>query len=644
MNINRQINASNSRRLDNEVMKPLFDIKTLDNYCRYVISANQNVRVSGLNLVKELFNRVDPSLYGNDTERITRIQFIKRGLEARLVKKLTKKDMIIQYINGGLLDEPLLDTNYMEEVSDEELAYLNEQAGELAKSYFVDDRYEKILSLSTNLKNANYTRRSEVVHQIQELTSELNMQFNKMDDAMNSSPMFTLVPGEFEAAMADIYGRETSPSRVLRTGITGLNIMLDGGFQGSRVYILFAQAAGGKSFTMIDLAMQIKKYNKDYIPHDPTKIPTIVFLTMENSKEENVSRMMSMMSSGKTFNDYSLSDSLDMFRDNGMNYSKEDDPIDIVMLYKPNLSVNTDYMYTLVDKLRELGREPICFFQDHIKRIRPVNKRNDLRLDLGEVVNEFKAFANATGIPVITDSHLNRDASKTLDTSTGSNQKDLIRNLGSFNVSESFLMIDNCDVGIIINKELDSHENLYMGFKCIKTRTKCDLELFYQPYIQDNAIKLVEDLGSVTPAFRRALKDEAKSSTSIISRRMRFSDENEAKERAVDDDDLFSEATFGEVVQKPLLADNANQSAFTITGGPSEPVYPMMQAAQPQTVVDIFETAPMVNPWAAWEQELVRMKYSTNARSAVVFVDNQGLVINDGVEDFQSDNRNVVGS
>ena len=162
---------------------------------------------------------------------------------------------------------------------------------------------------------------------------------------------------------------------------------------------------------MLDLAMQIKKYNKDYIPHDPTKIPTIVFLTMENSEDENIGRMLSMVSDGKTFGDCSLEDSINIFRTGGLGYDKDTDPIDIVMIYKPNLSVNTDYMYTLTDKLRESGREPICFFQDHIKRIRPVNKRNDLRLDLGEVVNEFKAFATATNIPVITDSHLNRDAS-----------------------------------------------------------------------------------------------------------------------------------------------------------------------------------------------------------------------------------------
>lgn len=630
MNISRNVKASSPvKKSDTEVIKPLFDINTLDFYCRYIVSANQNIRVSGLNLVKELFSRVDPSSYGNDIERVKRIEFIKRGLDARLVKKLTNRDMIIQYINGGILDEPLLDTNSMEEISDEVLAYLNEQAGELVKSYFVDGSYEKILQLSTDLKNANYSRRSEVVHQIQSLVAELNMQFNKMDDAY-STPMFTLVPGEFETAMSDIHARETSPSRILRTGMTGLNIMLDGGFQASRVYIIFAQAAGGKSFTMLDLAMQIKKYNKDYIPHDPTKIPTILFLTMENSEDENVSRMMNM-ASGKNLSDCSLDDSIQAFRMNGLGFS-ETDPIDIVMVYKPNLSINTDYLYTLVDKLRELGRETICVFQDHIKRIRPVNKRNDLRLDLGEIVNEFKAFANATGIPVITDSHLNREASRTLDDSSQNNKKDLIRSLGSFNVSESYLMIDNCDFGVIINKEMDSNENMYMGFKVIKTRTKCDLELMYQPYVPENPVKLVEDIELVAPAFRRSLKDENQP-ISRVSRRNDFNNMSQGSKHAVDDDELFGAEVMGVVSQSVddiLLPDNANQSSFIVVGSPSKPILPMPTSPISPIKEDIDGSL------TAWEKELVAMKYNSNAKTAIVFFDENGLAISDGVEDFVS--------
>ena len=135
MNIVRKVNnRSIVKDKSNEAIKPLFDIKTLDFYCRYVISMNQNIRISNLNLIRELFNRVDENQYGSDIDRIDRIKFIKRGLEARIDKKLTNKDMIIQYINGGIMDKSLLDTSSMEEISDEVLAYLNEQANGLVKS------------------------------------------------------------------------------------------------------------------------------------------------------------------------------------------------------------------------------------------------------------------------------------------------------------------------------------------------------------------------------------------------------------------------------------------------------------------------------------------------------------------------------
>ena len=99
-------------------------------------------------------------------------------------------------------------------------------------------------------------------------------------------------------------------------------------------------------------------------------------------------------------------------------------------------------------------------------------------------------------------------------------------------------MIDNCDFGVIINKEMDSNENMYMGFKVIKTRTKCDLELMYQPYVPENPVKLVEDIELVAPAFRRSLKDENQP-ISRVSRRNDFNNMSQGSKHAVDDDELF---------------------------------------------------------------------------------------------------------
>ena len=56
--------------------------------------------------------------------------------------------------------------------------------------------------------------------------------------------------------------------------------VVGGGFECGRVYSFCAVPSDGKSLTIVDLALQIKKYNADYISKDKTKIPTICILTI----------------------------------------------------------------------------------------------------------------------------------------------------------------------------------------------------------------------------------------------------------------------------------------------------------------------------------------------------------------------------
>ena len=166
-----------------------------------------------------------------------------------------------------------------------------------------------------------------------------------------------------------------------------------------------------------------------------------------------------------------------------------------------------------------------------------------------------------------------------------------------------------------------------MGFKVIKTRTKCDLELMYQPYAPGNPVKLVEDLGLVAPAFRRSLKEENQQMVTRVSRRNDYNN-MQGYRSAVDDDELFGAEVMGVVSQSTddiLLPDNRNQSSFMIAGSPSEPIFPMHSPISP-----IQEDASLT----AWEKELISMKYNSEAKNAVVFLDENGLAISDGVEEF----------
>ena len=129
--------------------------------------------------------------------------------------------------------------------------------------------------------------------------------------------------------------------------------MLNGGFQSGRVYIFFGTAATGKSFFALDVALQISKYNYGYKTKDPTKKPCIVFLTMENSVQENVTRIFNMIT-GKVMSEYTQYDvAKSLFKDALKAYSGHED-IDLYMEYQPNLSQSTNYLYALVDKIYKI--------------------------------------------------------------------------------------------------------------------------------------------------------------------------------------------------------------------------------------------------------------------------------------------------
>ncbi len=627
MNIRRQASNINKPVQDNGIhITQLFDIKTLDLYCRYTISENSNIRMSSLVLVKNLFNKVDIKAYGNDEERVVRIRFIKRGLEARVDKHLKEKDMIIQYINGGLLNDQLLDTSNFKEVSDEELAYINEQSCILSEYYFVDEEFEAIHKAAAELKSNTGINRAETIELLKEQISRMNSTFNKIESSINREPEFSTISDTFDQTFRDIYSRETSPSRTLKTGITGLNMMLDGGLQSGRVYMVFGTAATGKSFLAEDLALQIAKYNSNYKTQDPTKIPCIVFLTMENSVHENVSRMFSMIV-GRSMSKYeSYDDALRAFKEALHYYAG--DKINIYMEYQPNLSQSTNYLYTLVDKVKAQGQEPILIIVDHIKRIRSVESTRDLRQDLGNVVNEFKAFANIMDIPVFTISHLNREAARNIGESK--NKKDIIRTLGAENVSDSLLMIDNTDVGIILNKEYDSDGNAYMGFKSIKTRTECSIDLFFQPFMQDHSLKLIEDVDSPMPIFKKTLMDQRggpiKNYGNDYTRNRRDSDDDMFSSENIMNNSSDNSMTS---IDSILSFANTSQPTVTpeqmiVTGSPSSPIYPTTPPPVPPAI-------PGLTPW---EEELINMKYKTNSHTVLYFMNEDGIIINDGVEDY----------
>lgn len=485
-----------------------FDLASLNLMCTYILSENRNIKRGQFINLRNLIELLDMEKYISDQERYKRVMFIRKGLEARLVKGLNDPYAIIKYINGGLLDSDIIDINNFIGMSNSEIEWINETVSNTLSASFLYENAPEGIDILTRFMAAEAKEISSTFLECKEWIKKMNNEFRRNESCIASDRMFSLKPESFSDIIKDTYNEVSSTYRRLVTGMQGFNQLIGGGFENTRCYLLLGLTGIGKSLSMLNIAYQLKKYNKGFKPKDPTKIPCVVYFTQENTVTETIQRLFSIATSGKEMTDYTVEEVERMLRTDGELYLSGDSPIDLIIKYMPNRSVDTSYLYTLTEDLEDEGYEVICMIQDHVKRIRSVSGNPDLRLELGDVVNEMKTFAIIKDIPVITDSHLNREGAKVIDQSSTRTNMDLTRMLGKSNIGESLLMLDNIDLGIILNKEHDAEGNEYMVFKTIKERVKTFRDYICQPF-QKGTIKLLEDYYSPIPLFKESLYNES---------------------------------------------------------------------------------------------------------------------------------------
>ena len=503
----RQRYSSNSPiKNQNLVIDVKFDITELDLMCAYVVSENRNIHRGNLINMRNLFLMIDMNNYNNDQERLARIDFINKGIDARLKYNISNRDMILSQIAGGFGGGRY---EGLPELNNNEIQWVNGTVSEILKYSIIYNDVDAGLALLTRFKSTDYINRGTIVREIEEWVNGLQVKFRRAKADMNEDITFSLNGDMLIEAITDTYNQLASPSNKLQFGTQALNLLTGGGVEAGRVYTVLGLPGEGKSSTLLDMAIQLKRYNRNYICKDPTKKPCVVLLVMENGVKESVERLFSMCV-GQGMLDYSLDDAIEVLKNQGNLRLSSDDPIDIIIKFKPNLSVDTSYMYTMVEDLEDEGYEAICVLQDYMKRIRPVEGMfgGDLRLQLGAVVNEFKTFATIKNIPVITASQLNRTATSSIDEARIKNKADLVRLIGRANVGESNLILENSDWICLIAPEYDKEGNKYLGIQRVKSRYYINNDLYtcYLPYV-GKTIKFVEDLYAPMPVHKITMRE-----------------------------------------------------------------------------------------------------------------------------------------
>ena len=526
-----------------------FDITELDLICSYILSENRAIRRGNIINLRNLIAIMDLNNYGNDQERLSRISFINKGIEARLDYNLVSTDMIYSHISGGLGSYT---ENHHRQLNSSEVDWVNKTVSETLKYSVIYNDIDVGLSLLTRFKSTDYINRGTIVQEIEEWVNSLQVKFRKARADSASDITFSLSGENYIQAMLETYRQLSSPSNRLVFGSQALNALTGGGVEATRVYTLLGLPGEGKSSTLIDMAIQIKRYNKNYVCSDPTKRPCVVLLVMENSIKETVQRIFSMCV-GEDMLNFSEEEIMDILKTKGNLTLSTNDPIDLIVKFKPNLSEDTSYLYTLCEDLEDEGYEVICMIQDYLKRIRSVDGMfgGDLRQQLGAVINEFKVFATLKNIPVITASQLNRAATSSIDEARIKNKADLVRLIGRSNVGESNLILENSDWICLIAPEYDREGNRYLGMQRVKSRYYIPGDFFcaYIPYIK-NTIKFIEDFYSPVPVHKISMRDEVvlnngtiNSAQGLANEIREYTDFNDIK-LPTDSSNMFANASF----------------------------------------------------------------------------------------------------
>ena len=485
-----------------------FDITELDLMCSYIVSDNRAIRRGNVINLRNMLLILNKNVYTNDQERLSRIDFIMKGIEARLQYNLTSSTMILDHIYGGFGSKKPY--NAFKQLNNNEVQWVNSTVSEILKYSIIYNDVDQGLALLTKFKATPYAERGSVVNDIEQWVNQMQVKFRRAKANNQDDLTFSLQGDTFIEAMSETYRQLSSPSNKLKFGCQALNALTGGGVEAQRVYTLLGLPGEGKSSTLIDMAIQIKRYNKEYKCSDPTKRPCVVLFIMENSIKETVQRIFSMCVGNDMLN-YTEAEIYDTLRNAGNLHVSDDDPIDLIIKFRPNLSEDTSYLYTMVEDLEDEGYEVICLLQDYLKRIRSVDGMfgGDLRQQLGAVVNEFKVFATLKNIPVITASQLNRTATNSIDEARIKNKADLVRLIGRANVGESNLILENSDWIALIAPEFDKEHHKYLGIQRVKSRYYIpgDFYCAYMPYI-GNSIKFVEDFYSPIPVHKVTMKQE----------------------------------------------------------------------------------------------------------------------------------------
>lgn len=479
---------------------------------KFVYSNNFNIKFKDLRLLNEFIKRIDLVKYRNVPHYSNKLIIIKSLLDFKLENKVYDQHILKQLLfetiptedvrtEWDIITEP-------ESIDDNDVTIILNYISKRLMLFNLINKSQSFYELYDLGLKKDYNNFDEYIDKLINMISSLNLDVKDITIGNNKKSDYGADDASLSNMIYNVKKQLDNPSLKLKTGIQMLNSMLSDGFETGRVYVLLGKYKGGKSITMLDIALQVMENNDfDFTFYDNKK-PCVLYISQENDDKETLERIVShyfdLFFDMKRYSVESIKDEL---QKRGFNENK----LAFKMRYRPNKSINTQDVENMIDELYEDGYRVVMIVHDYIKRIKSVEHTGEIRLDLAAVIDEFSVIAKTKKVSVLTAMQINREGVRKAEELRTSGQQGIILNLNGSFIGESQGIIENADNAFIILQEEDPDGRKTMSFLDIASRSKKvtsdgkkAINYFSHPYVEDkpgvyNEMKLIQDVNLPTP-------------------------------------------------------------------------------------------------------------------------------------------------
>ncbi|MGL4949711.1 MAG: DnaB family ATPase [Anaeroplasmataceae bacterium] len=419
-----------------------------------------------------------------------------------------KKDIIIPTIKIGKTLKNPTETTFVNSSIETHLKY---SAIILTK--------EKMLESLTDITSGNPNNLEESISKYRNTLESVTDEFRKTDSVINND-IINSVDEDFIDILMETYDDVKNPKFTLKTGLKTFNKLLseEGGFKSSCYYIFYASINSFKSGILQYCMKWIRKYNWDNYQkmfNETGKIPTILFYSFENTRNENMQREF-YMETGTQLKDINSKQEAKLLWDK--NYNSTGSMINVAYVYAESNSVRVSDMRRQIHSMNENGYKVIAVIADYLELIRPEDEDSRLenRLKLGYISNAFHVMCVSEDITGITAQQMNRAAETTMSDLRNKGQSNIIEQMGGMQfIGESYAIEKPADVSAYIGTERSIYDNkLYLTIKrgkCRYRRTPVNYfvqELHNGFYIEDDLLKdEITSKSAIMPTVDKEIKE-----------------------------------------------------------------------------------------------------------------------------------------